>query len=180
MSLFRHLFLISLLLFSGTVYAEMEGCNLLLTPASVDYGKLTHAKIRKHSANHPTHYTLEKREITLQVICTQPRKMAVSFHSPALEDASYKFGRGRVQLIAHSALLDDKPAQLRQDENGQPQRKLLLIPNKTLFISRDNQEESFQRLVLPIEIQTFLPIDTTRIRDLEEWELRGQFELVSY
>src|SRR3954470_22844179 len=98
--------------FVPTVRGMDAGCDVSLTGAQVDYGRLTRATMEVSASGQ---LVLPARMASLRIVCPEPGDMAVRFQGVAVDATTYRFGdRGRFTLRLRDASLDGASVEVGQ------------------------------------------------------------------
>lgn len=171
--------LAALALHSGAAFAA--DCDIRLSGAEVDYGRMTRAELQVTRSAGPV--SIGKRQIALNVVCRQAQPFELQFDGLAASAEAYRFGKsGYFTLNLRQALVDGQPALIAQTaRNGAPpgavSDNLRLPPQASAAVVRDNRPLAGKTLTLQIEVETFVDDATTRVRDLTSLDGRGVLRL---
>ena len=98
-----------LLLLSGQAMADINNCQITISPAEQNYGSLLKGRQTFTSTAQGNVTQLSERTSNLTVTCPQPERMSLRFTGISLSDGTFGFGtQGAVKVTLGDAVLDGK------------------------------------------------------------------------
>jgi hypothetical protein len=162
--------------------AWANDCQIQLTQPVVDYGSINPHVLTASAKAAPT-AALGKRLLQLNIVCTEPKDMAVSFQGLASGLHSYRLSdKGEFDLTFKNARLDGESVLLGSvssftDSPGEASAVRKLKPGQYLVPVLNQQRQSGKSLSMGLEVDARLFVDGLKIRDVVTLDGQGQFEL---
>ncbi|MGY3232899.1 hypothetical protein ACVWWJ_004383 [Luteibacter sp. HA06] len=165
--------------FVPTVRGMDAGCDVSLTGAQVDYGRLSRATMEVSASGQ---LVLPARMASLRIVCPEPGDMAVRFQGVAVDATTYRFGdRGRFTLRLRDASLDGASVEVGQQgrEGGELIRladSLPWEPDQVLVPVKDGSALPGRVFTAQIDIDTQMDERALDVRDTTRVTATGSVE----
>ncbi|EPJ82137.1 hypothetical protein CFII68_18305 [Pseudomonas sp. CFII68] len=158
---------------------KAEQCNVSLSQDRVDYGRLHRGGLQVEQPG-KAELALGKRTLNLSVVCPQPTAMALRFDGPGAGPEAFSLGlQGNFTLSLRQPRLDGQAVELFQGRARSLEQASRLLPGQTLVARQGGAPIQGRMFSAQVEIETYLPVTATRVREETLIEGRGRFELVS-
>lgn len=169
-------------------HANDTECRLTLSQSAIEYGQLTRGQLLDYA---PTadEATLDPRFFTLTASCGNPASMSVFLRGAAASAERFRFAEhGSFTLRLSEARLDGQPVQLSEASAGgpgplsasQPATALQLKPGVGAALATlDGQPAIGRHFTARVEIHTHIPVEATRVANMQRWQGHGTFELIT-
>lgn len=154
-------------------YAQAD-CTMQLNPMVLDYG--SHTRDGLQASNTGSALSFGIRRIYLNVQCSEPQPMTLRFEAPAVDAQHYRFGPGIMQLRLVAARLDGQAVNWLRESDG-AHNVALLRPGDRIRPRLDGQPLAGQHWRLELDIETLVPPQATRVRDITPFQAWGRFQL---
>lgn len=168
----------SLLLIVGLLSSAADACaecDIQLSDAQVNYGQTTRSELLAQSGNSVSSPELrvgDARELEVMVSCDRPTPLTLQFIGSAKEGDSYRFGAsGRVTLVLHDVMIDDRRAEMVRGETRDA--KMAFRGGQPLSFWYAGGPASGSVLRASLTVTAWMPSAATRVKDSERWRLDG-------
>ena len=169
------------LLVAPTASARGADCDVTLSTAQIDYGRLSRATL---AAGTNGRLALPLRTVGLHIRCPEPQDMAVRFRGVAADDTGFRFTDiGRFSLRLRDGWLDGERVNLGQIDGGgapgpidaalpwTPDRALAPVKNGRVAMGRDFSAQ--------IDIAADVDERALTLSDAVRWAVSGSVETAS-
>jgi len=154
-------------------------CDMRLSEAKLDYGKLYRGMLDTNL--HSKLIPLGNRQLMLTVICQAPTTIGIRFDAPPADSESFRFAnKGKFKLAVSNAQVDGTsvflaPRQATVSVGSISQ----LLPNTAVVAMSHGKHAIGKLFTANIEINTYIDVETTHIRDEMLLEGKGTFILLT-
>ncbi|MGF6556708.1 hypothetical protein ABIA48_003088 [Pseudomonas sp. S30_BP2TU TE3576] len=160
--------------FVRPAFAE-DDCTMRLSPAMLDYGSLTRARLLDLPDTGGA-LSFGLRRIRLQIQCPEERPMGLRFNAPAADAQGFRFGSGTVQLRLVSSRLDGRSVDwVRDVEQGRSTDRMW--PGVRVRPRHNGKILSGEHLEVELELDARIDRQAARVSDMTLFQLAGSFQL---
>jgi hypothetical protein len=156
--------------------ASAADCSLSLSQTVVDFGESRRESLERVGDG----LLFGTRLISLSASCEYSTGMALAFQGQEAGDKGFRFANSGVfTLKILSAQVDGNAVTLinREGAEGARSANVYLRPGSVLVPYRQGHVVQGSQFTAQVEVSSYVTVGETVVRNVEEWEGRGQFSL---